>query len=845
VNRGLAVLALLFAGLVVLSLRVVHALEAPPDRLEQKLVAAERYLYYRVNAERGPRFELSGDERTLRLVSHALLPAGTAYDPTRELVYGLRLEIVAAGKSIWAHDVYARSRQSKARRVPDHGGLWLDENAFSLERGVEVTDDRQTIVQLPADLPADAELRVRLVGEPREAIVRVYAEVERSRRRRELLLRRLSPGEREAIADKVSYVPWDRLSHIERMARLRLVEHRLPAAGKEDVDYQTRAVYYSGFRLVAPADAIERGLLVTPAHAAALNLVGPTQLTLSVHRPLASASDPRPQTLSLQARGEDRTALPYEIEVPPGATDVLHPVPIGPGVHTLELSTSAPLGVRVEVTGPAGATVALAGGPPGAALVPDEVLLPAYVSGPDGEPVRVALSGPDDALGRALRVDVRWLDGEDGTLSIETLDAGGATLAKAERPIRSVRSRFESVQGYGQASQTVSEPVTLRYVAPRGGKQILLRSSRPAVLRLYAPVSLAPGPDRLDAPFAAVPLVQLMWRYARYLRSAWQPLRAHNHAALTPERTVKLAAQARLEPVPPPTPPATTLAEALEPAGSPERQTVLERVPREDVARVRADWGRGNYLRVFPAQAQRIDCSPGPSRPKIQYWVTGDPDAVLGAEAELVIDGATVDHKRFTSTHGTWKLPRGLEGEHTLLVRTKALSVRLLVDRPPAGAGGELYALRTIYALERRLRVRVHKGAAPLALDLVAYGRDAAADAQTSLRVSIDGGAPRRVEGVPLERWTAGERTLTLPASDRDPTIGFANVAERGKLHPRLLVVGLGDDLPAGTHTIDIESRGGGAKWARFFVLTGRRSREDEAVQFRIHDDETGEESDE
>ncbi len=846
---ALAVLATLLAGVVLLSLRVVHALKAPPDLLEQKLVAAERYLYYRVSAGQGPRFELSGDERTLRFVSHALLPASAgAYDPARELVYGLRLDIVAEGKPVWSHDVYARSRQSKARRVPDHGGLWLDENAFSLEPGVEVTDDRQTIVQLPDELPAGAELRVRLVGEPAEAIVRVYAEVERSNRRRELLLRRLSPGEREAIADKVSYVPWDRLAYLERIARLRWVEHRLPAAGKEGVDYDTRVLYYSGFRLIAQAEAVERGVLVTPAHAAAVNVVGPAQLTLKLRRPAAAEQDRSPQKLELRALGEDRVAEPWSVDVPDGGREVLHPVPVGAGVHTLELSTSAPLGVLVEITGPTQTVVALAGGAPGAPVVPDGMLLPGYLSGPEGEPVQVAVSGPDDFLGRALRVDVRLLATGaapgvelDGELTLETVDAAGKLVSSTHARVISVRSPFEQLLLYGKQTDTVTEPVSLRYVVPRGGKQVRLRTSRPAMLRLYAPVTLSAAPDLLDEPFAAVPLATLVWRYARYAQAAWQPLRAQNHAALAPERTVKLGAQARLEPAAPPEPPATTLAEALAPEGGPERQTVLERVPAEDAARVRADWGRGDYLRLEPGQPVRIDFSRGPSRPKIQYWLTGDADAVLGAGAELIVDGEVVAQKRFVTTHGSWDLPSGLEGEHSLLVRTRAQAVRLLVDRPPASAGGELYALRTIFALDRPLRVRALKGRAPLNLDIVVYAPGAAADARTTFRVIVDGGAPRRVEGLLLERWTRAERSLTLPAADRDPTLGFANVAEKGRLYPRLLVVGLGDDLPAGAHTIEIQAHGGTPEWARFFVLTGRRARDDQAIQWRISGEGTSE----
>jgi hypothetical protein len=397
-----------------------------------------------------------------------------------------------------------------------------------------------------------------------------------------------------------------------------------------------------------------------------------------------------------------------------------------------------------------------------------------------------------------------------------------------------VRSPFESLLRFGPKSEPVSEPVSLRFVVPRGGKKLYLRTSRPGMLRVSVPMLQSPPPDLLAPPFASVPLVATTWRYPRYTLHNWQPLHAQNHDALAPERTVKLATQARLEPLPAPEPPQKVAAEALAPDGQPERQTVLERVAREDAARVLADWGKGDYVRLPPGQTVRLDFARAPSRPKIQYWVTGDPGAVLGEGVELIVDGESVAHERFVTSHGSWKLPRGLSGVHTLQVRTRAQAVRLLIDRPPAGGAAELYALRTIYAMDRPLRVRVSKRAEAENLDLVVYARDADADAGVSFRVVIDGGAPRRIEGEALEHWTLAERTLTLPAADRDATLGFANVAERGRLHPRLLVVSLGDDLPPGSHTVEIQAYGPGQKWARFFVLSGRARVRDQAIQWRI-----------
>src|SRR5262249_5327885 len=136
-----------------------------------------------------------------------------------------------------------------------------------------------------------------------------------------------------------------------------------------------------------------------------------------------------------------------------------------------------------------------------------------------------------------------------------------------------------------------------------------------------------------------------------------------------------------------------------------------------------------------------------------------------------------------------------------------AAKVRMLIDRPPAaGAGAELYALRSVYRIDagRTVRVSVVKhGPAPQNVNIVVYARTAAADPNAPVRVVIDGGAPPRLPGVAVLRWTLADRTLPMPPADRAGTLGFANT-RGGAMQPRLIVIALGDHLPAGTHTIDL-----------------------------------------
>jgi hypothetical protein len=84
--------------------------------------------------------------------------------------------------------------------------------------------------------------------------------------------------------------------------------------------------------------------------------------------------------------------------------------------------------------------------------------------------------------------------------------------------------------------------------------------------------------------------------------------------------------------------------------------------------------------------------------------------------------------------------------------------------------------------------------------------------------VVIDGGSPARISGAPLATWTLADRTVPLPPADRPATLGFADAAG-GKLYPRRIVVALGDDLPAGAHTIEISVTAGERVWTRLFTL--------------------------
>ena len=882
-------LASVLVGFGALAVRVALALDRPPGVLEQKLVGAERYLYYRIAPDTGPVFELTGDESTIRLVTHVAVPraAEGAYDPAGEVEYGLRFELDRGGGATWRRDVYTRSRQSKARR--DAGGIWLDENTFSLD-GLELTDDRLVAVTLPPDVGSGATLRVTLLGDSAkpaglpassaQGFVRAYTPILRDdadQRARDLL-----GADRSKLAERISYLPWDRLSSPQDLASVRYAERRLSAEGKEGVDYETRTLYTTDFRLRYQT-AIERGLLVSPDRDVAVNVVGPARIAVTATRPAAFQATPG--TLEVRLIGDTAVLHPPQWVAPPVLTIALpsrggsatHELEIPAGAHSL---TASAIGgaANVELIAAPNRAVALGGGV-GVPLVPDEQNLPVFVSQPGGPPIAIAVPETADLVGRVFRIDVRvvattpaldaaprtvkrWASIPSGALppalaaepqgfppvasfrsststtstvaelglapraradaapaianlTVEAIDAGGRVIATSQTKIESPVSRFESATFAGNLVGSVGEPIGVRYVVPVGGHEVRLRSDRSALVQISTPAVLSPAPDRPDVPYD-VPLVAMVWRYARYLERGWVAVRPHNQDALALDRTATLGVQARLEPrAVPPRPELNGT--ALAPEGRRERQTVIERIGPEDVPAFVARWAEGHYTRVVPGRVVALDLGRLPSRPSIEY---SGPDAIVGARYVIVIDGVRQQPAVFASAHGRVRLPAGLIGTHALAIETGA-PARLLVDRPPAGTAAELYAVRSVYQFSGRFRIAVTKRGPPAQnVNIVVYGRAATADPSTSISIVIDSGNPTRIAGVALANWTIADRSVALPIADRPATLAIPGGL--GAMYPRSLVISLGDDLPAGVHTVDVatSTRAAGAPgWVRSFTL--------------------------
>jgi hypothetical protein len=839
--KSIAALVATLAALVALTWHVARTATAPPDPLERKLAEAKKFLYYVVTPASGPELALTG-ERDLHLVVHAVIPGAPPFDPTRQLVFGLRLALLVGGDEIWSRDVYTRARQSKGTRA---AGLWLQENSFVLEPGVQITDDRLIAIHLPEEAVAGAVLRLRLVGDAAEGMVRVYQRTDRPEARLALRLRSLAPAQREALAEQLSFTPWDRLDPAERAARLRIQGTRMSALGRDGRDYRTRALYTTAFRLPVDEEAPAQGTLVTPTHPAAVNVVGPVEVTLRVTP--APAVEPRgvPANLVITSVGEGGQPPPFVMPVPPPPAQVTQTLAVPAGLHSLHLATDARDGVQIVLAAPAGSRAQF--GPvrpqpnPEQQLAPDEVLLGGYIVDVKAPPVVVAVAGPDDLLARSFRVDARLVPPPtppgttvSGTLTVESRDASGATLFRQEVQVASVLAPFEELRLPQGETRVVAEPTSFRLVVPSGTRSIQVTAAQPTFVRLYTLVTLTPSPDALEPPFDAVQLQATLWRYARYDEQSWVLMQAENRLALAPLEA-KLAAQARLEPAPPPTPPPGATAQTILPEGDPEKQVVLERVLPEEMAAYR--WTDGYYTALRPGRPQRIQVAAG-AAPKLATWVLGLADVNLGRDVHVSVDGRALPPFTVTTTRGAWTLPLIAPGVHTVLVDTDAPNLRVLVDQEPAG-GGEIVALRTLYRLTGKLRLSARRppGEQPTTVNIVLYSTSREADPRTQFKITLDAGAPRHAEAVALAHFSPGARLAPLGAADHEPILGFADTRDRTVYHPRTLPIGLGDDLAIGTHTVTIEPAAGAARacWVRFFVMTTAAPEVEKAIQWRLN----------
>ncbi|HWN67302.1 MAG TPA: hypothetical protein VNM90_06655, partial [Haliangium sp.] len=268
---------------------VAYQRHLPPAPLTRKIAEAERLSYQVVTRSQGPRFEILGNERLLKIVSHAVLDPDLGYDPRRTVSYGFRLRLMDEGRLLWQHDALLDSRQSKDARL---GDIWMRENAFTSRLDTELSDDRMLLVHLPEDALPGGTLEITLLGEPAEALVRVYKYTERGEGAQRRALHRIDEAGGRAVFTRNTFTPWSLLTEEDKLDRLSHNFERMAPVGEAGMDFHSQSVFYTGFRSGAEDLEGDQGLVLERHRALVLNVLGPSSLRVELRRVSAAASQP-------------------------------------------------------------------------------------------------------------------------------------------------------------------------------------------------------------------------------------------------------------------------------------------------------------------------------------------------------------------------------------------------------------------------------------------------------------------------------------------------------------------------------------------------------------------------
>jgi len=560
---------------------------------------------------------------------------------------------------------------------------------------------------------------------------------------------------------------------------------------------------------------------------------------------------------------------------------------IGPGWWSLEIHTGLP-GVGLQVR--ADAADRHAGpddhaqhrGHDGHAFIPVDLrVLPVYATGPQISALPIAIAENGDVDARLVQLEVRaFAELAPVPIQYSFLDADGkelatgASTADTREPAPFERLRRSSVVigdvpedrplplegselaellsarttgsaarvealGFPLADAPVSEPVTLRLLAPLGTRSLRISTEVPALVAVRGrvpDVTREPGP-RWTWPYDQVEDGLLRWRYAPRVASREFPRRTEDHAARVAAGHVMLIqAQVRAE--------AVEVTEETVPGwrteiprGAHPRLRLLERVQSGRRRDAIGDWGAGNYLRLKRDVPVAIDLgSGGPRGAKAWFKTSGPGTAVVGKELVLAVGGEVL---RWTITAREGRKPLPGRGVAELRWLEGPAESMILVDRPPVpGSNAALYENRQLHRLGggTGLAVAFDKpGVEPVVLNMTVYWLGGAPTEATALDIEIDDGAPLRREGALVTNLTPGHRSVqVLPVRRTEVILPDRRGLSSAGL-ARIAVV-LGDDLAPGRHTVRVKPHSGPPVWVRFF-RAGRGPESSGALQWNQRSD--------
>jgi hypothetical protein len=249
------------------------------------------------------------------------------------------------------------------------------------------------------------------------------------------------------------------------------------------------------------------------------------------------------------------------------------------------------------------------------------------------------------------------------------------------------------------------------------------------------------------------------------------------------------------------------------------RQRARERVSDDDLTETIKTWPVGSLTELRPQIARAIDFRANlHTRPRLSWIV---PATSVGASATVWVDGTPIQ-LTLTTASGSAELGVVRPGPHRVRVETAA-KAQLWINRPPSGERRDVYRDRTLYSLDRgplavnvtkRVREQIH---------VYAVFYTPANGPAPKVRLTVDRGRPQIKSGV-VKNLTTSELVTALPPP-RGVAPRLVDLGGRSAGAPRVVHLGLLDDLAPGQHRIEVTSLSGPGVWLRL-IATRRPSDE-------------------
>ena len=815
---------------------------------DEQLGHVERAMLYEVSKNWQPTFEISSTQRLVKLCASAQMP--TDYDRATVVHWGYDVVLRNGTTVLWQRQVHFESRQSRSQ--PDADGLMR--RAVAAFDSREFSDVREVWINIPR-APANASLQIRLTNDselPGVTGVRVFIAEPRSQEDRQQVAAELVPMQLDRMMLRTGQLAVAFVSPAQIDYSLRTRWLRVPALGDHDADYRTIRVILSEYRTIPPTQVVAvEAITVDRFHWAAINLTGPGTLRLQMQALPQAPPQERQATADTALHFEWRAAQ-AESTTAPAIAVPLQTNATAPPLRILQLvdgSLNIPSGVGTLVVSSVAAVAqafTLDGvpalqfdGAPDATFEPNSqhIAVECIDAVHSVEIPVMPATNSRSIVGRVARVDARIvLDNSadialttdvSATITVTFFDRNAKPMLQRNVPVTSRRSPFESAITL-DGVRAVTEPVSFRIVAPSNASHYTVHANRSVAVRLSR---LVGHEDRVREPFFSHPSASYVWRYAGRDLRIWLPFISRQPAAMQAASHVDtLVAQPRLETLgdgaldpnnlDDAAPPVANLAlVTLTPVGNAEQQRIREPVRDEALAHTLKMWPAGTVTRLqlgtprefnFTMQAQ--------SRPRLSLRTTA---AALGQPLTVTLDQESWLVHTLTTLGDTLDLPVAATGKHTVVVAAPP-GTSVWLDQPPTpdqrGTWLGIAKLRNVYALSSTpVRVRaVRKTGSSVRVYAVVYGPKPEADPTIKLRITISGGNPARAAGAVVKHLTLGDRVVTLPAARSDEQPTFVDLDDKRVGYPRVISLGLLDDLQIGSHEVDVYAPPNAKLWVRF-----------------------------